>query len=113
MAVEGIADVGQHDRTQAEGLDPFLDGFRVARRQHAGGQHIDLLLAPPGDAGFRHQYVDHGFYREGEAGFEAAAEIRRIHRHHGDLVVLRKLLAKLLHQPLDVRALGFRQAGGR
>jgi hypothetical protein len=39
VAVEGIADVGQRHRPQAEGRDPVLEALDAAGEGHRGGEH--------------------------------------------------------------------------
>jgi len=112
VAVQGIADVGQHHRPQAESLDPVLEDLHVPGREHRRRQHIHLPAAAAGMTGFRHQHVDHGLHGQGIAGFQGAAVVGRIHRHHGHPGVLGVLFAEALHQAADVRPLGLRQARG-
>jgi hypothetical protein len=47
VPVERITDIRQHQRSQAESLDPGLDRLDVSGRQHRRGEHVDLLAAAP------------------------------------------------------------------
>ena len=112
MAVERIAEVGQKHRAQTEGFDPVADRFDVAGAEQRAGEHIHLFAPPAGTLAWRHQRGDDRFDRSGKSAFEGAVEVGRVHRNDGDVGIFRVLAAEFAHQPLDVGALRFGQAGG-
>jgi hypothetical protein len=115
MAVERVTDVGQHQRLQAEGLDPGLDRLDVAGRQHRRSEHVDLRGRASGQtaAWCRDQRVDDRFDGQRKAGFEATGIVRGVHRHDGGCRELRMAGAELAYQPLHVAALGLGEPGRR
>jgi hypothetical protein len=115
MPVERIGEVGQHHRQQSERFDPALDRLDVTRSQHRRRKdvHLPAALSDPRRArGIGKQRVDDRFDREGETGFEAAGEVRGVHRDHRGRRELRMAAAEFAHQPLHVATLGFRETGG-